>query len=146
MRKRASYNNRDGTRVTKDICLSLVFHGRKKRKKSIKERREGREGVREGRRQGRRQRQRKGKRRTKEFSRAWPTLLSYAFLESLHGINFPKFWSLSPFSDQFHPSRHPIPSELILINSSVVESSSSWVVKTPPLLRKCKRFWKSYEK
>lgn len=45
-KKRTSYNHRDGTRVTKDICLSLVFHGRKKRKKSKSDRREGREGER----------------------------------------------------------------------------------------------------
>lgn len=120
-KKRASYNHRDSTRVTKDICLSLVFHERKKRKKSKSDQREGREGVREGGSQGRRQRQRKEKRRTKGFYRASPTLLAYVFLESLHRNNFPKFWSLSPLSDQFHPSRCPTPSELILINSSVIE-------------------------
>lgn len=44
MRTGASYNHRDGTMVTKDICLSLVFHGRKKREKSKNDRREGRRG------------------------------------------------------------------------------------------------------
>lgn len=127
MRTGASYNHRDGTMVTKDICLSLVFHGRKKREKSKNDRREGRRG-RERRRKTGNETKPKKKKRKEENQRILQSLahpLSYAFLESLHGINFPKFWSLSPFSDQFHPSRHLTPSELILINSSVMESSSS---------------------